>query len=109
MGKPQFARSAIPARGTGDVFVENMHGVVVSAVNTGVPHAVVFDDIANDDIADLAAKIRFDPIFPHGANVDFVKIDGNTLFAHTSAASNTRRSAVERVPSPLLLLRTRWV
>jgi diaminopimelate epimerase len=60
-----------------------MHGVVVSAVNTGVPHAVVFDDIANDDIADLAAKIRFDPIFPHGANVDFVKIDGNTLFVRT--------------------------
>jgi len=83
MGKPQFARSAIPARGTGDVFVENMHGVVVSAVNTGVPHAVVFDYVADNDIADLAAKIRFDPIFPHGANVDFVKIDGNTLFVRT--------------------------
>lgn len=83
MGKPQFARSAIPARGTGDVFIENMHGVVVSAVNTGVPHAVVFDDVADDDIADLAAKIRFDPIFLHGANVDFVKIGGNTLFVRT--------------------------
>jgi diaminopimelate epimerase len=83
MGKPLFARSAIPARGTGDVFVESMHGVVVSAVNTGVPHAVVFDEVADDDIAALAAKIRFDPMFPNGANVDFVKIDGNTLFVRT--------------------------
>jgi diaminopimelate epimerase len=83
MGKPQFVRAAIPARGTGDVFVENMHGVVVSAVNTGVPHAVVFDDVADDAIADLAVKIRFDPIFPNGTNVDFVRIDGNTLFVRT--------------------------
>lgn len=83
MGKPQFARSAIPARGTGDEFVENMHGVVVSAVNTGVPHAVIFDYLADVDIADLAVKIRFDPVFPCGANVNFVKLDGNKLFIRT--------------------------
>jgi diaminopimelate epimerase len=83
MGKPQFARAAIPALGEGDEFVEHMHGVVVSAVNTGVPHAVVFDELIGDDIAELAAKIRYDPVFPHGANVDFVKADGNTLFVRT--------------------------
>jgi len=83
MGKPQFARSLIPALGTGDQFVENMHGVVVSAVNTGVPHAVIFNDQADIDVLDLAVKIRFDTVFPQGANVDFVKVDGNTLVVRT--------------------------
>ncbi|MGZ4847066.1 MAG: diaminopimelate epimerase [Halobacteriota archaeon] len=83
MGKPQFARSVIPALGAGDHFVENMHGVVVSAVNTGVPHAVIFDDQADVDVHDLAVKIRFDPVFPQGVNVDFVKVDGNTLVVRT--------------------------
>jgi diaminopimelate epimerase len=83
MGKPQFARSVIPALGTGDQFIENMHGVVVSAVNTGVPHAVIFDDQADVDVHDLAVKIRFDPVFPQGANVNFVKVDGNALVVRT--------------------------
>ncbi|MGB9370987.1 MAG: diaminopimelate epimerase [Halobacteriota archaeon] len=83
MGKPQFARSVIPALGTGDQFIETMHGVVVSAVNTGVPHAVIFDDQADVDVHDLAVKIRFDPVFPQGANVNFVKVDGNALVVRT--------------------------
>jgi diaminopimelate epimerase len=83
MGKPRFGRSVIPALGTGSQFVENMHGVVVSAVSTGVPHAVIFDDQADVDVHDLAVKIRFDPVFPQGANVDFVKVDGNTLVVRT--------------------------
>jgi diaminopimelate epimerase len=83
MGKPQFARSVIPALGTGDQFIENMHGVVVSAVNTGVPHAVILDDQADVDVHDLAVKIRFDPVFPQGDNVNFVKVDGNALVVRT--------------------------
>ena len=83
MGKPRFGRSVIPALGVGSQFVENMHGVVVSAVNVGVPHAVIFDDQADVDVHDLAVKIRFDPVFPQGANVDFVKVDGNTLVVRT--------------------------
>jgi len=83
MGKPQFSRSVIPALGTGDQFIETMHGVVVSAVNTGVPHAVIFEDQADVDVHDLAVKIRFDPVFPQGANVNFVKVDGNALVVRT--------------------------
>lgn len=83
MGKPRFARSAIPAKGSGDEFVENMYGMVVSAVNTGVPHAIIFDDQFENDLEGLAAKVRFDPIFPQGANVSFVKVSGNTLFIRT--------------------------
>ncbi len=83
MGRPLFARRAIPARGAGDEFVENMHGVVVSAVNTGVPHAIIFDDKFEEEFEELAPKIRFDPVFPQGVNVSFVRVDGNTLFIRT--------------------------
>ncbi len=83
MGRPLFARQAIPARGAGDEFVENMYGVVVSAVNTGVPHAIIFDDKFESEFEELAPKIRFDPVFPQGVNVSFVRVDGNTLFIRT--------------------------
>ncbi len=83
MGRPLFARHVIPARGAGDEFVENMYGVVVSAVNTGVPHAIIFDDKFESEFEELAPKIRFDPVFPQGINVSFVRVDGNTLFIRT--------------------------
>ncbi|MGZ4902381.1 MAG: diaminopimelate epimerase [Halobacteriota archaeon] len=83
MGRPLFARHVIPARGIGDEFVENMHGVVVSAVNTGVPHAVIFEEKFEDEFEELAPKIRFDPVFPQGVNVSFVRVNGNKLFIRT--------------------------
>ena len=83
MGVPKFARCDIPAKGAEGHFIESMCGHVVSAVNTGVPHAVIFVDDLDIDILDVAPKIRFDPIFPHGTNVNFVKVDGNTLLVRT--------------------------
>ncbi len=83
MGVPKFARCDIPAKGAEGHFIESMCGHVVSAVNTGVPHAVIFVDDLDIDILDVAPKIRFDPIFPQGTNVDFVKVDGNTLLVRT--------------------------
>jgi diaminopimelate epimerase len=83
MGEPKFARRDIPAKGAESHFIENMYGHVVSAVNVGVPHAVIFVDDLDIDLLDVAPKIRFDPVFPHGANVDFVKVDGNTLLVRT--------------------------
>ncbi len=83
MGEPKFARCDIPAEGAEDHFIESMYGHVVSAVNTGVPHAVIFVDDLDIDILDVAPKIRFDPVFPDGANVNFIKVDGNILFVRT--------------------------
>ncbi len=83
MGKPRFARHTIPAQGAGEEFVETMYGVVVSAVNTGVPHAIIFDDNFEGEFEELAPKIRYDPVFPQGVNVSFVQVDGNTLFIRT--------------------------
>jgi diaminopimelate epimerase len=75
MGKPEFAIEKIPAKGRGEFLEVSMHGYKVSAVNTGVPHAVIFVDALDDkQIAD-APKIRYDPVFPKGTNVNFVRVD----------------------------------
>lgn len=75
MGKPEFSRGKIPAKGTGEFFNVYLHGYKVSAVNTGVPHAVIFVDSLEDRLIIDAPKIRYDPIFPKGTNVNFAKLD----------------------------------
>jgi diaminopimelate epimerase len=73
MGKPLFNRKDIPAKGEGEFINEPIEGMLVSAVNTGVPHAVVFtDDLEMLDINTIAPPIRHHSIFLEGANVNFV-------------------------------------
>lgn len=84
MGKPLFDRIKIPAQGRGDLINVPLHGYEVSAVNTGVPHAVIFVDSLEDPyLMDAAPQIRFDKIFPKGANVDFVTRDVGNLKVRT--------------------------
>ncbi len=75
MGKPEFSREKIPARGTGEFLQVSMHGYEVSAVNTGVPHTVVLVDSLDDRLITDAPKIRYDPVFPKGTNVNFTRVD----------------------------------
>jgi diaminopimelate epimerase len=76
MGKPQFERAKIPAIGAGEFVNVAMHGYKVSTVNTGVPHAVIFVDSLEDSrLMHIAPKIRYDPIFPKGTNVNFVMLN----------------------------------
>lgn len=77
MGRPEFAREKLPAKGTGEFIQVSMHGYEVSAVNTGVPHAVIFVDSLDDTLLADAVKIRYDPVFPKGTNVNFVRVDSN--------------------------------
>jgi diaminopimelate epimerase len=78
MGKPQFERAKIPAKGEGDFVNVALQGYKVSAVNTGVPHAVIFMDSLDDPgLMPAAPKIRYDPIFPKGTNVNFVQINSS--------------------------------
>lgn len=78
MGKPQFERAKIPANGVGDFVNVTLHGYKVSAVNTGVPHAVIFvDSLDEPGLMQIAPKIRYDPIFPKGTNVNFVKLNSS--------------------------------
>ncbi|MCX9083931.1 MAG: diaminopimelate epimerase [Candidatus Methanoperedens sp.] len=78
MGKPQFERANISAKGTGEFLNVTLHDYKVSAVNTGVPHAVIFVDSLDDPgLMQAAPMIRYDPIFPKGTNVNFVKLNSN--------------------------------
>lgn len=107
MGQPRFDRPSIPACGSGELLEERMGDYKVSAVNTGVPHAVVIVDDLDIDIMNLAPPIRHNSLFLEGANVNFVKpgrsleirtfergVEGETLSCGTgsvAAASVARR------------------
>ncbi len=82
MGVPKFDRPSIPACGAGDLINEKMGDFAVSAVNTGVPHAVIFVEDLDIDIHDAAPQIRHSSLFPEGANVNFVRA-GSSLQIRT--------------------------
>jgi diaminopimelate epimerase len=70
---PKFDRKDIPATGEGE-YKEKIGEYEVYAVNTGVPHAVIFvDAVESVDIAAVASAIRHHASFPQGANVNFVQ------------------------------------
>ena len=75
MGKPLYRREQIPAKGNGRFLNQKLHGCNVSAVNTGVPHAIIFtENLEEAPLSELSPMIRHDPIFPRGANVNFVNV-----------------------------------
>jgi diaminopimelate epimerase len=84
MISPQFDAPSIPAKGSGD-FHEIINGYEVYAVNTGVPHAVLFvNDLDTLDICAIAPAIRNNQFFPNGANVNFVQVsDKNNIKIRT--------------------------
>lgn len=73
MGVPRFDRPSIPAIGSGEFIMEQIDGLQVSAVNTGVPHSVVFVEDLDIPIEEVAPLIRHSSLFPEGTNVNFVK------------------------------------
>ncbi|MBU4374201.1 MAG: diaminopimelate epimerase [Euryarchaeota archaeon] len=77
MGRPAFERKKIPAEGTGEFLNVALHGYNVSSVNTGVPHAVIFMESFDADVMHVAPKIRYNPVFPKGTNVNFVLVNSN--------------------------------
>ena len=77
MPAPKFGRSDIPATGEGE-YKEKIGDYDVYAVNTGVPHAVIFvEAIDSVDVAAVAPAIRHHASFPKGANVNFVQKTGD--------------------------------
>ncbi len=81
MGAPVLEREKIPVRGSG-TFINQRLPILgkifyISAVNTGVPHAVIFiDDIDNFDVTAYGQAIEKNENFPAGTNADFVKAIG---------------------------------
>lgn len=76
MGTVLYDSAGIPADGEGE-YLRNINGYDVYAVNTGVPHAVIFvDSVEEIAIGDIAPAIRYHESFPKGANVNFVEVSG---------------------------------
>ena len=53
---------------------------MISRLNTGVPHAVIFvEDLDGVELLKVGRAIRFHPHYaPHGTNADFVRIEGDS-------------------------------
>lgn len=72
MGKPTFDPEGVPLNREEPLIDELVAGQRVTAVNTGVPHAVSFvSDVEALDVDAVAPPIRHDSVFPKGANVSF--------------------------------------
>ncbi len=79
MPDPRFSRADIPASGDGE-YKETIQGYQVFAVNTGVPHAVLFSDALDSfPLGEIGPLIRHHATFPEGANVNVVAREGADL------------------------------
>ena len=79
MGEPKLDCADIPVSAEGDFLQKSLysHGrrFIVSCVNTGIPHTVVFvDDVDLTDVEYYGRDIEHSPIFPKRTNVDFVQV-----------------------------------
>jgi diaminopimelate epimerase len=79
MGRVRTSPSEIPAKKR--LWAEKIsvkdREFEIYAVNTGVPHAVVFvdgDELERLDIIPIAREIRYSELFPEGTNVNFVSV-----------------------------------
>ncbi|OLZ41844.1 diaminopimelate epimerase [Natrinema saccharevitans] len=98
MGTPTFDPDEVPVRADEPVFEEEIEGLEVTMVNTGVPHAVSFvDDVPDEffesgvsrtssdaidavDLEAVAPRVRYADAFPVGTNVTIASPDGEGGF-----------------------------
>jgi diaminopimelate epimerase len=70
MGTPSFDPKDVPLAREEPLVDEAVEGLTVTAVDTGVPHAVAFvDDVDDVDLEAVAPAVRNADVFPVGANV----------------------------------------
>ena len=82
MGVPSFEADDVPARR--EVVEEVVEGFEVTAVNTGVPHAVTFvEELDGVNVEETAPPVRNADVFPEGANVNFVERDDDAFRVRT--------------------------
>ena len=81
MGVPSFAPRDVPLARDEPLVEESVEGLTVTAVNTGVPHAVAFvDDVDDVDLEAVAPPIRHADVFPRGTNVTVASQETDTWF-----------------------------
>ncbi|OYR53015.1 diaminopimelate epimerase [Halorubrum sp. Ea8] len=82
MGEPTFDPRRVPVARDEPLIDEPVAGLTVTAVNTGVPHAVAFVDGGRDesegidavDLDAVAPPVRSADVFPEGANVNLAAV-----------------------------------
>ena len=77
MGVPRFDPRAVPVDADAPLVETPVEGLTVTAVDTGVPHAVSFlkpDEIDEVAIESAAPPVRHASVFPEGANVNLAAI-----------------------------------
>ena len=82
MGEPTFDPRWVPLARDEPLIDEPVEGLTVTAVNTGVPHAVAFVDGGRDDpdgigavdLDAVAPPVRHAEVFPEGANVNLAAV-----------------------------------
>ncbi|WP_418284441.1 diaminopimelate epimerase [Halorubrum sp. DTA46] len=82
MGEPTFDPRRVPVDRADPLIDEPVEGLTVTALNTGVPHAVSFVDGGRDDpdgidavdLDRVASPVRHAAVFPDGANVNLASV-----------------------------------
>ncbi len=87
MGLPNYAPESIPVLAEDALnYTLEIDGrqLALSSVLLGVPHAVMFGTIADEEVAELGRKIETASIFPRKTNVNFAQIlDRGTIRVRT--------------------------
>jgi diaminopimelate epimerase len=77
MGVPAFDPDSVPVDADEPLVETDVEGLTVTAVNTGVPHAVAFvEDVDAADLESVAPPVRHADAFPEGANVNLASAQG---------------------------------
>lgn len=59
-----------------------LHGLIWKSISTGNPHAVTsVEDIESAPVTELGPLVCNDPHFPDRTNVEFIKIEGDVIYA----------------------------
>ena len=82
MGTPRFDPAAVPVQRDEPLVEEPVEGLTVTAVDTGVPHAVAFVDGGRDaadgidaiELESVAPPVRHADVFPEGTNVNLAAV-----------------------------------
>jgi len=70
MNEPTLDPDQVPTTLDEPLIETEIEGLTITAVNTGVPHAVAFvEDVADVDLESVAPSVRHADVFPEGANV----------------------------------------
>lgn len=80
MGEPEFAPNKIPVSIKADSVIDypvatSSGHLNITALSMGNPHGVVFvDDLMTVDVCRSGEELEHSPLFPDGANIEFVEI-----------------------------------